>query len=107
MAVIKANQLSQTPTVSKVRVLGGFYVPSTLYAHVEQYVSKQMNKLVADKLYRLQDLYGDAEWEKLGNSWVKQMAGRCFAHMVSRRLFSLEFVQYKRYATKRYKLKCN
>lgn len=88
-----------------VQVLGGQSVPSALYWEVKKMVSGQMRRLVPGKLYRLQDICGDEAWAALGNAWVKRMAGRCFAHMVAIGWFPVNFVQYKRYATKRYQLK--
>lgn len=104
-AIIDSKQLSKAPLDTKVRVLGGQWAPRALYVQVEKDVSALLSQLVSEKLYRLSDIYGEKQWESLGNSWVKRKAGRCFAHMVSAGKFPLKFVQYRRSATKRYQLK--
>lgn len=104
MDILDAKQLAKAPLDTKIPVLGGQWAPRALYAQVEQEVSLLIPRLVPGKLYRLSDIYGESRWNTLGNAWVKRKAGRCFAHMVSTGKFALEFVQYKRSATKRYRL---
>ena len=104
MVILDAKQLAKAPLDTKVRVLGGQWVPRTLYLRVEKEVSVLIPQLVPGKLYRLSDIYGESRWNALGNAWVKRKAGRCFAHMVSTKRFALDYVKYKRSATKRYRL---
>jgi hypothetical protein len=105
MDIVDSKLLAKAPLDAKVRVLGGQWAPRKLYLRVAKDVSDRIPQLNANKLYRLQDIYGDALWASLGNAWVKRKAGRCFAHMVSIGKFPLKFVQYGRSATKRYQLK--
>ena len=104
MDILDAKQLAKAPLDTKICVLGGQWAPRALYKRVEQEVSALIPQLVPGKLYRLSDIYGESRWNDLGNAWVKRKAGRCFAHMVATRKFAFEFVQYKRSATKRYRL---
>jgi hypothetical protein len=91
--------------VPKIKVLGGHFVPTALYEQVRHQVESRMPTVKANRLYVLKDICGDSFWsEKLNSSWQRQMAGRCFAHTVSVGIFRFRFVQYKRYATKRYEL---
>lgn len=105
MAIVDSKLLAQAPLESKVQVLCGQWAPRSLYLQVEKDLADRIPRLVAGRLYRLQDIYGDDQWACLGNAWVKRKAGRCFAHMVAIGKFPLKFVQFKRYATKRYLLK--
>ena len=104
MVILDARQLAKAPLDTKVRVSGGQWAPRALYLRVEKEVSVLIPQLVQGKLYRLSDIYGESRWNDLGNAWMKRKAGRCFAHMVATKRFALEFVQYKRSATKRYRL---
>lgn len=105
MTIVDSKLLVQAPLDTKVKVLCGQWAPRALYLQVEKDVSDRIPRLVTGKLYRLQDIYGNDQWESLGNAWVKRKAGRCFAHMVSIGKFPLKFIQYKRSVTKRYQLK--
>lgn len=104
MAETDSKSFRNAPLGTKIQVMGGQWAPRALYSQMVKDVSGRIPLLVAGKLYRLQDIYGDKPWEALGNAWVKRKAGRCFAHMVSIGMFPLRFVQYKRCATKRYQL---
>lgn len=101
----KTAHINRQPA-PKTKVLGGHSVPSVLYLQVMAQVRRQMYTVKAHQLYVLKDICGNGFWnEKLNSSWQRQMAGRCFAHMVYVGIFRFRFVQYKRYATKRYQLK--
>ena len=87
-------------------VLGGHHAPTALYEQVMAQVERRMPTMVEEQLYVLKDICGERFWdETLTSSWQRRMAGRCFAHMVAVGRFPVRFVQYKRYATKRYELK--
>ena len=104
---IQASTIRIKPNPApKTKVLGGHSVPTALYQMVMAQVRSQMHTLKENQLYVLKDICGDSFWsEKLNSSWQRQTAGRCFAHMVYVGTFKFRFVQYKRYATKRYQLK--
>jgi hypothetical protein len=87
------------------KVLGGHFVPTALYLQVMAHVRSRMHTVKENQLYVLKDICGNSFWhETLNSSWQRRMAGRCFAHMVSVGIFRFRFVQFKRYATKRYQL---
>jgi hypothetical protein len=93
------------PLVPMTRLLGGFSAPTALYVRIQRQIKSQMHAVEANKLYTAEDLCGAKFWaEELKDNPEKWLAGRCFAHMVSTGLFKFKFVQYKRYATKRYQL---
>lgn len=90
----------------KTKVLGGHLVPTALYQQVMNQVRSRMSTVKENQLYVLKDICGENFWgERLNSSWQRQIAGRCFAHMVYVGRFPFRFVQHKRYATKRYVLK--
>ena len=104
MGIQDSKQLTKAPLDDKMQVLWGQWVPRALYDQISRDTAERVPRLVPGKLYRLQDIYGDQAWVALGNAWVRRKAGRCFAHMVSKGIYPLTFVQYKRSATKRYLL---
>lgn len=90
-----------------VQVLNGIKVPRALYVQIEDHLAKKLPGLTleANKLYTLREMYGEDDWQAIGNAWARRHAGRCFAHMVARGKFQFDFVQYKRSCTKHYRLK--
>jgi hypothetical protein len=92
-------------TETNMKVLGGHMVPTALYQQVRRHLEARMHIVVEKKLYTLSEIYGKAHWDLLHSNWVKRVAGRCFAHMVYTWIFPFRFIQFKRYATKRYQLR--
>lgn len=100
----KTARIKRQPA-PKTKVLGGHSVSTALYRQVMAQVKSRMHTVKENQLYVLKDICGNSFWsERLNSSWQRQMAGRCFAHMVYVGIFRFSFVRYKRYATMRYEL---
>lgn len=92
-----------TQPIKMTQLLNGFRAPTTFYHQIQIEVSKGISKMDSNHLYTLKELCDKSFWDALPNS-KKWLAGRCFAHMVSEKIFHLRFVKYKRSPTKRYQM---
>lgn len=99
-----SKSFKNAPVHTKVKVLGGQFVPKTLYEKVAKDAPSLIATMRPGMRYRLQDMYGDDRWLSLGNVWVRRKAGRAFAFMVATGILRLRFNPYKRSATKFYSL---
>jgi len=89
--------------VPMTKLLGGYSTSTAFYRLIQQQAEEGMQTLDYDVLYRCSEICGDGFW-KLLTKREKRLSGRCFAHMVYTGMFPLNFVQYKRSPTKRYRL---
>lgn len=103
--VVKATKKAKAKRADRTAVLGGRTVLTDLYTGVMAEMETQMPTIEFGKLYKLPCMCCEAFWTGLGSAWWQRQAGEAFAHMVSTGIFPFEFVQYKKYATKYYRLK--
>lgn len=99
--------MTNSTTEPMTTLVGGYKVPTWFYLQVRQEISAGVAAMLPNTLYLTKELCGEEYWgnfPKPENKW-KRDAGRCFADMVSKKLFPVKFVQYKRSRSKHYKLK--
>lgn len=100
----KSHSISGTSDpVPMVKLLGRYAATAAFYKLIQQQAEEGMQTLEHNTLYMCSEICGDGFWIILTKR-EKWLAGRCFAHMVYMGMFPLSFVQYKRSATKRYRL---
>lgn len=107
-AIAIKDKVIQKPKVKRANmtaVLGGHFVPTRLYVDLMQYMRTRVHREKAGQLYTLPEMCEVAFWASLKSKWQKCQAGRAFAHMVYTDVSPFQFVQYKKYSTKRYLLK--
>lgn len=96
------THLSQTTIVSKeVTLNNGYVISAVFYNKVYRHAKDGVERMEEMRMYTLKGLCGEEFWESMNNR-EKRTAGRCFAKMVSHKVFDLKIIRYKRYATKRY-----
>lgn len=100
----KSTSENGKPLVPQTKLLNGYTAPTEFYERLQAHIAKQIPNIQPDTLYILKIICGDKFWDGLPNNWWKRLAGRCFAHMVSKKLLPFEFVQLK-HKTKHYILK--
>ena len=91
--------------VPKTLLLNGHTAPTDFYERIQVHITTQMPKIKSDVLYTSRMICGEKFWSDLPSNWWCVLAGRCFAHMVSEKMFPFEFIQYKKSCTKHYLLK--
>lgn len=92
-----------TTAIPMTRLLNGYKAPTAFYEAVMLAAKKGVKRAVSGNLYTSRMLCGEEFWLLLTKP-KKWLAGRCIALMVANRVFDLQFVQYKRSPTKRYRL---
>ena len=90
----------KTPSV-KVKLLNGQLIAKEFYNDVLVHAGRGVMKMDKGRLYTAKELCGEEFWLSM-NNWERRTAGRCFAHMVSNKVFDLQFIKYKKSPTKRY-----
>lgn len=101
----KTKLKTRKPLVPKTELLNGHSAPTEFYDRLQAHIAKQMPGVKPDVLYTSRQICGEVFWSDLPSNWWRVLAGRCFAHMVSKKLFPFEFIQYKKSCTKHYLLK--
>lgn len=81
----------------------GYKAETAFYNQIRVEATKGISNMKPNHFYTLKELCDKTFWDALPNK-KKWLAGRCFAHMVSTKIFHLRFVKYKRSPTKRYVL---
>lgn len=102
---VKVGKKIRTMRANMTEVLNGHYVPTKLYMDIKSHMHIQIHKVKTRQLYTLSEMCGEEFWINLKSNWLKNQAGRAFAHMASIGIFPFKFVQYKKYSTKYYQLK--
>lgn len=101
-----SKKKSEKQTVPMTSLLGGHSIATEFYESIQQQIQSRLHEVKEGKLYVAKELCGGKFWTTfLISDWHRRMAGRCFAHMVSKGLFPFTFKQYKKSTTKRYLLK--
>jgi hypothetical protein len=98
----KTKSKNRKPLVPQTELLNGHSAPTEFYDLIQAHIAKQMPEIKSDVLYTSRMICGEVFWSDLPSNWWRVLAGRCFAHMVSKKLFTFEFIQYKKSSTKHY-----
>lgn len=92
----------KSSTERRTQLLNGHSAPTAFYKEVYLNICAGVAAMHPGKLYTAKMLVLDGYWDSLITKNWKALAGRCFAHMVSCKVFPIKFVQYKKSRTKHY-----